>query len=539
MNTDYRSKKLGHLGLVAGMFDELGIASVINNNLSLAEANRNLSAGDSVKAFVLIGLGFVQRALYITPQYLTTISADRLFGKNISVNYFTDDVMGRTLDRIYEYGTTALFSKISKVACEKLSLKPRYAHLDSTSFHVDGVYNSNSELPDEAVIKITKGYSRDHRPELNQAILNLIVENKAGIPILMEAVNGNSSDKTDFPRIVNKFSKNLQTPLMIEYVVADSALYTAGGITKIKSCKWISRVPESIKIAKELIVNVVSEELEDINNGYKIKEFERTYAEIPQRWLLVFSEKAYKRECKTLGKKLLKLTDKELKSFENLENEEFACEEDANKALKKLLKKASLLEVAETSIIKTPKYTGKGRPKKHAKPTRFVYQITGIVSFSSENKNKMQAKKGFFIIATNELDKEKLSSVELFEAYKNQGKVERGFRFLKDPQFMASTLFLKKPERIEALMMIMTLSLLVYAALEYKTRKKLKENNVTFTNQLKKQIQNPTMRWVFFCFKGIDSLYIRGKTGSMILNLTEEQEKIIKLLGRHFENIYF
>ncbi len=45
---------------------------------------------------------------------------------------------------------------------------------------------------------------------------------------------------------------------------------------------------------------------------------------------------------------------------------------------------------------------------------------------------------------------------ELFENYKGQSKVERGFRFLKDPQFIAATLFVKKPERIEALLFIMT-----------------------------------------------------------------------------------
>lgn len=42
--------------------------------------------------------------------------------------------------------------------------------------------------------------------------------------------------------------------------------------------------------------------------------------------------------------------------------------------------------------------------------------------------------------------------------------MERGFRFLKDPMFLASTLFLKKAQRIMALLFVMTLCLLVYAA---------------------------------------------------------------------------
>jgi transposase len=50
------------------------------------------------------------------------------------------------------------------------------------------------------------------------------------------------------------------------------------------------------------------------------------------------------------------------------------------------------------------------------------------------------------------------------DGYKGQVQSERGCRFLKDPQFCASSLSLKKPERVMALLMVMTVCLLVYAA---------------------------------------------------------------------------
>jgi len=84
-------------------------------------------------------------------------------------------------------------------------------------------------------------------------------------------------------------------------------------------------------------------------------------------------------------------------------------------------------------------------------------------------------------VATNELDPTALSDEELIKTYtKKQQKVERGFRFLKDPLFMASTVFLKSAERIMALAMIMTLSLLVYSALEHRIRESLKMHQTTF-----------------------------------------------------------
>ena len=58
------------------------------------------------------------------------------------------------------------------------------------------------------------------------------------------------------------------------------------------------------------------------------------------------------------------------------------------------------------------------------------------------------------------------SPQELLDGYKGHVQAERGFRFLKDPQFLASSLYRKKPERIMALLMVMTVCLLVYAALE-------------------------------------------------------------------------
>ena len=73
------------------------------------------------------------------------------------------------------------------------------------------------------------------------------------------------------------------------------------------------------------------------------------------------------------------------------------------------------------------------------------------------------------MLATNDLS-ESLTVEKMLSLYKSQQSVEQDFRFLKSPDFLASSLYLKKPERIEALLMIMTCCLMIYAALEYKIR---------------------------------------------------------------------
>lgn len=70
----------------------------------------------------------------------------------------------------------------------------------------------------------------------------------------------------------------------------------------------------------------------------------------------------------------------------------------------------------------------------------------------------MLSAKGLFVIACNEINGA-FTDDKVLLAYKDQHQVEKGFRFMKDKQFMASTLFIKKPERLEAILMIMALCL--------------------------------------------------------------------------------
>src|ERR687892_1509865 len=193
----YRSQVLDHLGLVAGMFDELGIGEIIDQATQQNPEMRDLTVGEAVKAMVLNGLGFINQALYLVPRFFQNKPTSRLIAPRVTPEQLNDDALGRALDTLYAYGVTALYSLIAATAAKRLGLAPPVAHLDSTSFHVDGRYNSEEE-PEAEVIHITRGYSRDHRPDLNQVMLDLMVEHQAGIPLLMKPLSGNTSDAHDF-----------------------------------------------------------------------------------------------------------------------------------------------------------------------------------------------------------------------------------------------------------------------------------------------------------------------------------------------------
>jgi transposase len=64
----YRTQVLDHLGLVAGMFEELGITETVDQATQQNPEMRMVTAGHAVKAMVLNGLGFVNQQLYLDPR---------------------------------------------------------------------------------------------------------------------------------------------------------------------------------------------------------------------------------------------------------------------------------------------------------------------------------------------------------------------------------------------------------------------------------------------------------------------------------------
>ena len=126
-------------------------------------------------------------------------------------------------------------------------------------------------------------------------------------------------------------------------------------------------------------------------------------------------------------------------------------------------------------------YEGKGRPKKGAKVKCIEWQVLAEIEENQTAIAQAVEQKSCFILATN-IDDKALSPIEILAHYKAQSAVERGFRFLKDPLFFVSSLFIKKPSRIDALLMVMTLSLLIYSIAQRRMRANMKKIEATIPN---------------------------------------------------------
>jgi len=178
------SQNIDNLGLVAGMCDEIGISAMIDQACENPAKNKNLSFGHCVKCMILNGLGFVGRTLYLYSEYFEDKPIDHFLGISIKPEQIDDNVLGRTLDKLFSLGVTELFTQIALKAMKVLDIKVKSLHLDSTSFHVDGNYSSLLEQG-ESRIELVQGYSRVHRPDLNQVVLQMITSNQGNIPLFM------------------------------------------------------------------------------------------------------------------------------------------------------------------------------------------------------------------------------------------------------------------------------------------------------------------------------------------------------------------
>ena len=530
-------QSIDHLGLVAGMIEELGIREVLEEMLPTRSKDKKVSHATAVAAMILNGLGYVNKQLYLTPRFFEKKATEQLLGEGITPEKLNRDTLGRTLDALYEYGVSECYERVAREAMSRLGLIPSVVHLDGTSFHVDGVYNSE-EGPSEGVIHITRGYSREGFPDLNQVVLNLIVEHQGGIPLMMKAASGNQIDSQAFATLVrahiDALKESINQPLTL---IADAALFTGKGLQAIKDkgIKFISRVPMRLKEAKLFEAQGLAEGLMPLDENYRYYARTMTYEGMTQVWVLYESAHAKKRALKVAKKKILRESLIETKAAKEFQGRTFYCEADAQKALEGFRKGHPTLELNNIELKTSPYYDRKGRPSKESNPLGYRYQWSFWPSMSIRGHQEVVENEGRFILATNDLS---LEPKALLDNYKSQQRVERGFRFLKSPEFLSDSLFFKKPERIEAMLMVMTLCLMVYAALEYKIRKELKEQGKTFPNQLRKPVTNPTARWIFQCFHEIQVVYVKSLNQCLITNLLDRNRVILDLLGISYWKYY-
>ncbi len=496
-------KRLDHHGIVAGVIDDLKLVELIDQHLP-QDDKQEITPGEAVKGMIMNGLGFSNRPLSLTPQFFTNLPMEHLFRPGVKASHFNRHKLGRTLDQCSEFGCESLFSRLSLQACQIEHVDTQFHSLDSTSYSLSGEYKVDDEQEDAVPIKIKHGYSKDHRPDLKQVVQEMIVSQDGGVPLVSKNWDGNASDNKIFRERVSALIDAFKTSKTPQFCVADSKLYHKENADFLAQIRFITLIPSTIKLEKESILNaLLRDDWTSIDENYKYTPVNVEHMGIKQRWLVTYSKAAHERAEKSLVGLVAKERAALDKALFHLQAQRFACETDAHQALNSLDKKQKYHQLRVSDCISHRQYEGKGRPKKNAPVQSIQWQLIGKVEEDKAAKQKYLEQKSCFVLASNATEAE-LSNESLFQRYKAQSQVERGFRFLKDPLFFVSSLFIKKPSRIDALLMIMTLSLLVYSIGQRRLRTNMVKAGITIPNQINQATAKPTLRWVFQCFEGIN-----------------------------------
>jgi len=325
-----RVERLDHLGIVASVIKDLGIIEMIDARLGLHE-QEEITAGEAVAGMVLNGLGFSDRPMTLTPQFFTNKPLDLLFRPGVGAEMFNRFKLGRTLDETYAYGCDRLFSELALSACRQEDIDARFNHLDTTSFSLSGDYLPDS---DEHAIAITHGYCKDHRPDLKQAVLELMVSQDGGIPLMSKSWDGNASDTKVFQQRAQALMAAFKGSPLPRYLVADAKLYNEDNAVHLKHLGFITRIPGTLKLVtqvRDLREKEIPERSDDVlgmashagtlfcceslitqalkwdtwqglDETTRYEPIELCHDGMAQRWLVVWSQAAYERAETTVNK---------------------------------------------------------------------------------------------------------------------------------------------------------------------------------------------------------------------------------------------
>jgi len=338
---------------------------------------------------------------------------------------------------------------------------------------------------------ITHGYSKDHRPDLKQVVLETIVSQDGGVPLVSKSWDGNSSDNEIFKARAKALIGQFKASKSPRYLIADSKLYTQENASNLACLPFVTRIPETLKVVGQVIDQAWDfDAWQVLDEANDYQRFDLGHYGIVQRWLVVYSKAAQERAKDTVSKAQNRAYEEVQKQLFHLQAQRFESQEAAEKALDKIVKKLTYHHLEQSKLTQHIQYAQKGRPTKDTPIKAIRWQIQASVVPDTDKIKLHQQRKTCFVIGSSIPDSE-LTDAEVIAGYKGQSAAERGFRFLKEPVFFVSSLFVKKPSRIQGLLMVMTLALLIYSVAQRRMRKQLESQNETLPNQIGQPTAHP------------------------------------------------
>ena len=508
---------VGHLPIVKSYAIKIGLVDIINE---LVPSKMDVDPGTIFLGMVMDTLSG-RTPLYRLDEFFQDQDTELLLGKRINPAVFNDYNVGRVLDKAYEIGAIRIFSAISKRAVDVFEVNVRHVSFDTTSVSVFGDYDLYRDDEDSSILKITHGHSKDKRPDLKQFLVSMLCVDR-NVPVFGKTEDGNGSDKTINNAILTSISKRMALhglkPGAFIYI-ADSAMVTKKNLLAIgDSTLFISRLPANYKECLRVIKDAIEKDRwQDIGKlsitkptvkrpAAHYKAYEST-VEIhgkKYRAVVIHSSAHDKRRQKRIDREL-KADRKALEDqFKAVYKKDFFCIADAQVEQEELRKIKCKYYVLNSQIEERPKYK-RGRPKGGNKEVKqMLYGLLATITEDENSVSKLRQQAGCFVMLTNVASEgeDSYDAKAILSAYKDQYGIEQNFGFLKDP-VIVNSIFLKKPERIEVLGLVLLLSLLIWRLMEREMRRYIEREKRDLPGWKKRRTTRPTSFMLMTTFQRI------------------------------------
>jgi transposase len=542
LSSEIKVYPVHHLPIIKAYADQLGLVSLINHYVP---TEMGVDAGTVVLAMVLDTLSG-RSPLYRLEEFFAQQDPELLLGKAVPPQALNDDTAGRVLDRLYDFGTMRLFTACAVRAATRFGLERRYVHFDTTSRSVWGDYQfaETQDLP----FQVTYGYSKDKRPDLKQFVLSTLCVDRA-VPIWGKPEDGNASDKTLNTTLLSEIAQ-----LLADYgvqpgayiYIADSALVTEDNLAALRDTWFITRLPATYSECGRMIAEAVARnQWEEVGvlaqtpptkhrpgTFYKVAEGSVTLYGKSYRAVVVHSSSQDQRRQQHLEREL-QASHATLKAAVcEAVRQEYFCHADAEAAAAKLRALPSPYHRVEVRVEAHPKY-GPGRPSatqpRVVKALRYGLQVT--LHERAEVIARKRQETSCFVLLTNVPTVGEMAhrARDVLRAYKEQHGIEQNYGFLKDP-LIVNSLFLKKPERIEALGLVLLLALLLWRLVERTLRVHVETTGQRLTGWDKKATQKPTAFMMMTKFAAVIVLKV-GSQRQLAQPLSTVQQQYLLALG--------
>ena len=437
---------VGAAPLFRQMADEIGLVALINGMVRWDTRQSDVSPGERILVMSLDVLAG-KTPLYRLSERLTTTDLEILVGAGRRPEDFTDDSLGRALDKLACAEPARVFSTITAAAYAHESLTLGTGHGDSTSRSVYGGFRHAADGVHPAY-----GHSKDHRADLKQILMTLFV-NREGVPLFGTVASGNQSDKTLNGAMIDRLTAALD-PTQLQHLiyVADSVsvLVTSANLTRLAdgAIRFISRCPDTFGAtgaAKTAAwaadgweaIGAVAQR--DHEAEHRASEQSGVIGDHCYRLVVYRFTVPAQRHARAVDQDIEQQRRVLDQAANSVRAQASVCEAEARQALAHwLATPPQAWHHVSGDVRAETRYARPGRPRTTPIDgdviTTWRVAITVGAVDAARRQQALERRSTFVLITT--VPQDELSAADLLTEYKGQIHVERHFYFLKDPLFV-------------------------------------------------------------------------------------------------------